>query len=132
MTLAYEYPIMGAFLTMMWFFLFVIWIIILFLVIADVFRSHDMGGFAKALWLLFVIITPFLGVLVYVLARLGDNMTQHQIEDAKARDAVFQSYVKETAGTSGPGDQLTQLAALRDAGSISQEEFEAGKAKILG
>lgn len=131
MTLAYEYPIMGAFLTMMWFFLFVIWIIILFRVIADVFRSHDMGGFAKALWLLFVIITPFLGVLVYVLAR-GDNMTQHQIEDAKARDAAFQSYVKETAGTSGPGDQLTQLAALRDSGAITAEEFEAGKAKILG
>jgi hypothetical protein len=131
MTLAYEYPIMGAFLTMMWFFLFVIWIIILFRVIADVFRSHDMGGFAKALWLLFVVFLPFLGVLVYVLAR-GDNMTQHAVEDAKARDAAFQSYVKETAGTSGPGDQLTQLAALRDSGAITAEEFEAGKAKILG
>lgn len=131
MTLAYDYPIMGAFLTMMWFFLFVIWIMILFRVIADVFRSHDMGGFAKALWLLFIVFLPFLGVLVYVLAR-GDNMTQHQIDDAKARDAAFQSYVRETAGTSGPGDQLTQLAALRDAGSITQEEFEAGKAKILG
>ncbi len=131
MNLAYEYPIMGAFLTMMWFFLFVVWIMILFRVFADIFRSHDMGGFAKALWIIFVIFLPFLGVLVYVLAR-GDNMTQHQIEDAQARDAAFQSYVKQTAGTSGPGDQLTQLAALRDSGAITAEEFEAGKAKILG
>ena len=131
MTLAYDYPIMGAFLTMMWFFLFVVWIMILFRVFADIFRSHDMGGFAKALWILFVIFLPFLGVLVYVLAR-GDNMTQHQIEDAKAQDAAFQSYVKQAAGTSGPGDQLTQLAALRDSGAITAEEFEAGKAKILG
>jgi len=130
MTFAYDYPLMGAFMTMLWFFLFVIWIMILFRVFADIFRSHDMGGFTKALWIIFVIFLPFLGILVYVLAR-GDNMAQHAQEDAQAQDAAFQSYVKQAAGTSGPADQLAQLAALRDSGQITAEEFEAGKAKIL-
>jgi len=130
MTFAYDYPLMGAFMTMLWFFLFVIWIMILFRVFADIFRSHDMGGFAKTLWIIFVIFLPFLGILVYVLAR-GDNMTQHAIEDQQAQEAAFQSYVKDAAGTSGPADQLAQLAALRDSGQITAEEFEAGKAKIL-
>jgi len=116
---------------MLWFFLFVIWIMILFRVFADIFRSHDMGGFAKTLWIIFVIFLPFLGVLVYVIAR-GDNMTKHAMEDAKAQDEAFQTYVQQTAGTSGPADELTKLAALRDSGQITPAEFEAGKAKILG
>jgi hypothetical protein len=131
MSLAYEYPLLSVFMTMLWFFLFVIWIMILFRVFADIFRSHDMGGFAKAMWIIFVIILPFLGVLVYVIAR-GDNMTKHAVEDAQARDAAFQSYVQEAAGTGGTADELTKLAALRDAGQITPAEFEAGKAKILG
>jgi hypothetical protein len=131
MSFAYDYPVLGVFMSMLWFFLFVVWIMILFRVFADIFRSHDMGGFTKALWIIFVIIVPFLGVLVYVIAR-GDNMTKHAVEDAQARDAAFQSYVQEAAGTSGPADELTKLAALRDAGQITPAEFEAGKAKILG
>jgi hypothetical protein len=131
MSFAYDYPVLGVFMSMLWFFLFVVWIMILFRVFADIFRSHDMGGFAKALWIIFVIIVPFLGVLVYVIAR-GDNMTKHAVEDAQARDAAFQSYVQEAAGSSGPADELTKLAALRDAGQITPAEFEAGKAKILG
>jgi hypothetical protein len=131
MSLAYEYPLLSVFVSMMWFFLFVIWIMILFRVFADIFRSHDMGGFAKTLWIIFVIIAPFLGVLVYVIAR-GDNMTKHAMEDAQAQDAAMRAYVQQTAGTSGPGDELTKLAALRDAGTITPAEFEAGKAKILG
>jgi hypothetical protein len=130
MTFAYDYPLMGAFMTMLWFFLFVVWIMILFRVFADIFRSHDMGGFAKALWIIFVIFLPFLGILVYVIAR-GKHMTQHAIEDQQAQEAAFQSYVKDAAGTSGPADQLAQLAALRDSGQITPAEFEAGKAKIL-
>jgi hypothetical protein len=131
MSLAYEYPLLSVFMTMLWFFLFVIWIMILFRVFADIFRSHDMGGFAKTLWIIFVIFLPFLGVLVYVIAR-GDNMTKHAMEDAKAQDEAFQAYVQQAAGTSGPGDELTKLAALRDSGQITPAEFEAGKAKILG
>jgi hypothetical protein len=131
MTLAYEYPLLSVFVSMLWFFLFVIWIMILFRVFADIFRTHDMGGFAKTLWIIFVIIAPFLGVLVYVLAR-GDDMAQRDLEDAKAQDAAFQSYVKQTAGAGGTADELSKLAALRDAGQITEAEFAAGKAKILG
>jgi hypothetical protein len=116
---------------MLWFFLFVIWIMILFRVFADIFRTHDMGGFAKTLWIIFVIIAPFLGVLIYVLAR-GDSMAKRDLEDAKAQEAAFQEYVKQTAGTSGTADELSKLAALRDAGQITDAEFAAGKAKILG
>jgi hypothetical protein len=100
-------------------------------VVVDVFRSHDMGGFAKALWLIFVVITPFLGVLLYVLAR-GDQMTQHAMADAKAQDAAFRSYVQQTASSGGAADEIAKLAALRDSGQITAAEFEAGKAKILG
>jgi hypothetical protein len=131
MSFAYEYPLLSVFVSMMWFFLFVIWIMILFRVFADVFRSHDMGGFAKTLWIIFVILVPFLGVLVYVLAR-GDHMAKRDIEDAQAQEAAFQSYVKQTAGTTGTADELSKLAALRDAGQITDAEFAAGKAKILG
>ena len=130
MSLAYEYPIAGVFMSMLWFFLFVIWIMILFRVFGDIFRSHDMSGLTKTLWVIFVIVTPFLGVLVYVVAR-GDDMTKHAVEDAQARDAAFQSYVQQAAGTAGPADELTKLVALRDAGQITPAEFDAGKAKIL-
>jgi hypothetical protein len=129
--LAYDYPMLGLFWTMLWWFLLFAWIMLLFRVIADIFRSHDMGGFAKTLWIIFVIIAPFLGVLVYVLAR-GDDMAQRDLEDAKAQDAAFQSYVKQTAGAGGTADELSKLAALRDAGQITEAEFAAGKAKILG
>ena len=131
MSLAYEYPIAGVFMSMLWFFLFVIWIMILFRVFADIFRSHEMSGLSKTLWVIFVIIVPFLGVLVYVIAR-GDHMTKHAVEDAQARDAAFQSYVQQTVGTGGTADEIAKLAALRDAGQITPAEFDAGKAKILG
>jgi hypothetical protein len=127
--LAYDYPLLGALLSIMWFFLLVVWIMALFHVIADIFRSKDLGGFAKAMWLLFVIVLPFLGVFVYLLAR-GDSMAAHSIADAQARESAFRSYVQETAGD--PAGEIQKLAALRDQGVISDAEFEAGKAKILG
>jgi hypothetical protein len=128
--LAYDYPLWGFFLSVMWLFLWVAWIMCLFHVIADIFRS-DMGGIAKALWLIFVILAPFLGLLIYLIAN-GPAMQRRAIERAQQQEASFQSYVRQTAGTAGPADQLQQLAALHDAGSISDAEFEAGKAKILG
>jgi Phospholipase_D-nuclease N-terminal/Short C-terminal domain len=130
MTLAYTYPLLSVFWTMLWFFLWIVWIMALFHIFGDIFRSHDMGGFAKAMWLIFVIILPFLGVFVYLIAR-GNKMAEHAAERAQAQDAAMKSYVRQAAGTSGPADQLTQLAALRDAGTISAAEFESGKAKIL-
>lgn len=130
MTFAYDFPLLSIFFSMMWFFLLIVWIMTIFHVIGDVFRSRDMGGVTKALWLLFVIVTPFLGVFLYLVSR-GDKMTQHAIEDAQARDAAMKSYVRQAAGTSGPADQLAQLASLRDSGVISDADYEAGKAKIL-
>ena len=129
--LSYDYPILGLFWSMLWFFLLFAWIMLLFRVITDIFRSHDMGGFAKALWVIFVIIVPFLGVLVYLIAR-GHKMTERDIEDAQAREQAFQSYVRSAAGTGGgSADELTKLADLRDKGVITDAEFQQQKAKLL-
>jgi hypothetical protein len=130
MTLAYDYPLLGAFWSLMLFFMWIVWLMALFHVFGDIFRSPDMGGFAKTVWLFFVIFMPFLGVFVYLIAR-GDKMAQHSADRARAQEAAMQSYVRQAAGTSGPGDQLAQLVALRDSGAITAAEFDAGKAKIL-
>jgi len=131
-TLAVDYPLLSLFWTMLWFFLFVVWIMAVFSVLADIFRSHDMGGWAKAIWVLFVIIAPLLGVLIYLIAR-GDKMTHHAVQDAQAQDAAMRAYIKDAAATTtaSPADQLSQLAQLRDQGVITDEQFEQGKAKIL-
>jgi len=92
-----QYPILAAFWWMLMFFLFVVWIFILFHVIVDIFRSHDMGGFAKALWLLFIIVAPFLGVLIYLIAR-GHKMAQHQVQAAQQQRAEFDAYVRRLDG----------------------------------
>ena len=128
--LAYDYPLLGLFWTMLWFFLFVIWLILLFRVIADIFRSHDMGGFAKALWLIFVIIVPFLGVLVYVIAR-GHSMAQRDMESMQAQQQAFDSYVRQAAGSGSTAAELEKLVDLRDRGVITEQEFQTQKAKLL-
>jgi hypothetical protein len=130
MTFAYDYPLWSLMISMFWFFLLIVWIMILIHVFADIFRSHDLGGGAKALWTIFVIFLPFLGVFVYLIAR-GHKMTEHELESAQKQQAAFDSYVKQTASAANPADQLTQLTALRDSGAITPEEFAAGKAKIL-
>ena len=132
MVLAYDYPLLGMFWTFLWFFLWIAWIVVLFRVIADIFRSRDMGGFAKALWVIFVIILPFLGILVYLIAR-GHAMTERDLQQAQAQEQAFQSYVRQAAGSGGGGsaDELTKLADLRDKGVISDAEFQAQKAKLL-
>ncbi len=129
---AYDYPLGGVLLTMLYFFLFFIWIWILITVFADIFRSHDLSGWSKALWSIFVIILPFLGVFVYLIAR-GGKMQERQAHDAAQQKQAFDSYVREAAGASG-GDvttQLTQLADLKTQGVLSDSEFEAQKAKVL-
>ena len=113
-----------------WFTLFFIWIWLLILVFSDIFRSHDLGGFSKFLWIFFVIIAPYLGVFVYLIAR-GHKMGEHAVADAKARDEAAQAYIRQAAGTN-VGTELEKLAGLRDSGVISAEEFEAQKAKLLG
>ena len=124
-------PLLDAFLTMMWFFLWVLWFFLLFRIIMDIFRSKDLGGWGKAGWLVFVIILPFLGVLVYLIAR-GHTMTERDVAQAQAQDQAFRAYVQETAthGTS-TADELAKLSDLRDRGVITEADFQQGKDKIL-
>ncbi len=129
--LAYDYPLLGLFWTMMLWFLLFAWIVLLFRVIGDIFRSHDMGGVAKALWSIFVIVVPWLGVLVYLIAR-GGKMAEHAQEQAQAQQDSFRASVQEAAGTNGgSADELTKLAGLKAQGVITDAEFEDQKAKIL-
>jgi hypothetical protein len=129
---SYQYPILDFFLTMLYFFLFVIWIWLLITVFIDIFRSHDMGGWAKALWVIFVIVLPFLGVFVYLIAR-GSKMQERAAHDAAQQQQAFDAYVQQTAGTSGDGvvDQLSKLADLKAQGVLTDAEFEAQKSKVL-
>ena len=128
----YQYPILDFFLTMLYFFLFVIWIWLLITVFVDIFRSHDMGGLAKALWVIFVIIVPFLGVFVYLIAR-GSKMQERAAQQAADQQKAFDAYVKQAAGTSSDdvSDQLSKLADLKAKGVITDAEFEAQKSKLL-
>ena len=129
--LAYTYPLLGIFWTMLEFFLFFIWIWLLIIIFGDIFRSHDLGGFAKALWVIFVIVVPFLGVLVYLIAR-GGSMHERAAARAQQQDQAFQAYVQQTAGSPNTADEVAKLADLKASGAITEEEFQTGKAKILG
>jgi ABC-type multidrug transport system fused ATPase/permease subunit len=128
--LAYDYPLLGLFWTMLWIFIWVAWIFLLIRVFADIFRSHDMGGWAKALWSIFIIFLPFLGVLIYLIAR-GGSMQQRDIDVARQQEQAFRSYVQETAGGASTADELAKLADLRSKGVLSDAEFEAQKARLL-
>jgi ABC-type multidrug transport system fused ATPase/permease subunit len=129
---SYQYPILDFFLTMLYFFLFIIWIWLLITVFIDIFRSRDMGGMAKALWVIFVIILPFLGVFVYLIAR-GGKMHERAAAEAAQQQKQFDSYVRQAAGTDGAdtASQLSKLADLKSQGVITDAEFEAQKAKVL-
>ncbi len=130
-TLAATFGTGQVFLSMLYFFLFFIWIWLLITVFADIFRSHDLGGGAKALWTIFVVIMPFLGVFVYLIAR-GGKMHEHALEAAQAQDAAARAYIQQAAGAGvSPADQVAQAAKLRDQGVISDEEFAQLKAKAL-
>ena len=130
--LASSYPILDIFLTTLYFFLFIIWIWLLFMVFIDIFRSHDMGGWAKALWVIFIIILPFLGVFVYLIAR-GGSMHERAADAAAQQQKAFDSYVRQAAGTPGAdtASQLSKLADLKTQGVLTDAEFEAQKSKIL-
>jgi hypothetical protein len=130
--LAYDYPLLGLFWTMLWIFIWVAWIFLLIRVFADIFRSHDMGGWAKGLWCVFIIIVPILGTLIYLIAR-GSGMAQRDMEIAQKQEQAFRSYVQETAASGGAStaDELSKLADLRAKGVLSDAEFEAQKARLL-
>ena len=130
--LGYSYPLLGVFWSMLWFFLFIVWIWLLIVIFADIFRSHDIGGFAKALWVIFVIILPFLGVFVYLIAR-GGKMQEHAVQQAKDQDQAMRAYIQDVNASSGGGtaDQLAKLNDLKNQGVLTDAEFEAQKAKLL-
>jgi membrane protein implicated in regulation of membrane protease activity len=127
---SYSYPVLGAFWTILEIFLFVIWIWILIYVFIDIFRSRDLSGWAKALWFLFVLLIPLVGVLVYLIAR-GDKMHERAVQEAQQQDQAAREYIQQAAGAPSPADQLAKLADLRDRGVITPAEFESQKAKIL-
>jgi hypothetical protein len=129
--IASSYPVLDAFLTMLYFFLFIIWIWLLIMVFVDIFRSQDLGGWGKALWAIFVIILPFLGVFVYLIAR-GGKMHERAAQQAAEQQAAFDDYVRQTAGGSDDtASQLQKLADLKSQGVINDAEFEAQKSKLL-
>ena len=127
---SYSYPLLGVFWTILEIFLWVIWFWILITIFIDIFRSHDLNGWGKALWFLFVLLIPLVGVLVYLIAR-GGKMHEHAERDAQVQEQQFRKYVQEAAGSESTADQLTKLADLRDRGVITPAEFESQKAKIL-
>lgn len=125
-------PILDLFWSMLMFFMLFIWIWLLIKVFADIFRRHDIGGWAKAFWILFVIILPFLGVLVYLIAE-GGKMAQRDAENFEAMQSAQQDYIKSVAGSGGStADQLEKLSALHDKGVLNDDEFAAQKAALLG
>ena len=126
-----SYPLLNVFWTIFEIFLWVIWIWILIWIFIDIFRSRDLSGWAKALWFLFVLFIPLIGVLVYLIVR-GSSMHERAVQDARHQDAEFRQYVQQAAGSGSTADQLTKLADLRDRGVITPEEFEREKAKVLG
>jgi hypothetical protein len=127
---SYSYPLLGAFWTILEIFLWVMWIWILAYIFIDIFRSRDLSGWAKALWFLFVLLIPLIGVLVYLIAR-GGSMHERAMQQAQQQDDQFRSYVQQAADSATPADQLAKLADLRDRGVINDQEFEREKAKIL-
>jgi hypothetical protein len=119
-----------VFLSMLWFFLFFIWIWLLIAIFGDIFRSKDLSGWGKALWSIFIIFLPYLGVFVYLIAR-GHKMGEHAAQAAADQEAQLRQYVQNVATTSSGADELAKLADLRDKGVISEEEFQQAKAKAL-
>lgn len=127
-----DWQVGEVFLAMLWFTLFFIWIWLLISVFADIFRSHDLGGFAKFLWVVFVIVFPYLGVFVYLIAR-GNKMAEHAAEVARMQDAAARAYIRDAAGSSAaPTEELARLADLRDRGVIDDAEFARLKADVVG
>ncbi len=120
------------FWSMLWFFMFFIWIWLLITVFADIFRSHDLGGFAKAIWVIFVILIPYLGVFVYLIAR-GHKMHEHAVEAVEQQDAAARAYIQSATGTSAStADELARIADLKERGVIDDAEFQKLKAKAIG
>jgi Short C-terminal domain/Phospholipase_D-nuclease N-terminal len=127
---SYSYPVLGVFWTILELFAFVVWIWLLFWIFADIFRSQDLSGVAKTLWVVVVLFLPLFGILAYLIVR-GGKMHERAVRSAQQQDEAARAYIRDAAGPGSTADQLTQLADLRDRGVISAAEFEREKAKVL-
>jgi Phospholipase_D-nuclease N-terminal len=130
MILATSYPFLEVFWTMLIFFAFVIWIWILITVLIDIFRRHDTSGFAKVLWIIFIIVLPYLGVFVYLIVE-HRGMTERAIKQQEAAQSQMDKYVQSVAAQTDPAEQIAKAKGLLDAGTISQTEFDQIKQKAL-
>jgi hypothetical protein len=129
--LAYDYPVLGTFMSVLWIFLWILWLVLLFRVVLDIFRDRKMGGLAKAVWLIFVLFLPFLGVLVYVIAR-GRGMGEREIHHVQEQQRAFDAYVRQAAaGAPSSADELAKLSELKSKGELTDAEFERAKEKLL-
>jgi hypothetical protein len=128
--LAADYPFLDLLWTMLIIFAWVIWFWLLITVFADLFRRHDTSGFSKVLWIIFVILLPFLGVFIYLIVN-HEGMTERNIKQAQAQQAQFDQYVRETASSGGAAAEIEKAKGLLDSGAISQAEFDAIKQKAL-
>ncbi|MDX3733231.1 SHOCT domain-containing protein [Streptomyces caniscabiei] len=132
--LAYDYPLLSVFWSMLLLFLWIMWFVLLFRVVVDIFRDDDMSGWAKAGWLVLTILLPFLGVFVYVVAR-GKNMGRREVAQARAQQAAFDDYIRQTAkggeGRSTSVDELARLSEIRSRGDITDDEFRRAKELVL-
>jgi hypothetical protein len=118
--------------SILWFFLFFVWIMLIFQIFGDIIRSDDMGGAAKAIWSIFIIFLPFLGIFIYLIAR-GGKMGERQMKAMQAQEAAMQDYIRTTAGTgASAADELAKLADLHSQGKLDDAEYAAAKAKIVG
>jgi predicted PurR-regulated permease PerM len=128
-----NYPLLDVFLSVLYFFLWALWLVVLFWIILDIFRSDDLSGWAKAGWLVLVVILPLIGVLAYLIAR-GHTMQERQVREQQTQEKAFREHVREAAGApdgQSQSDELTKLASLRQRGVINEQEFEQAKAKVL-
>ena len=128
--LAYDYPLGGVLMSVFWIFIWVLWFMLLWRIFGDIFRSDDLSGGGKAAWIIFVIFLPFLGIFVYLITR-GSDMSKRDIEQAAEQEQQFRAYVQQTAGSGGTAHELERLAALKESGVLTDEEFAQQKAKLL-
>jgi hypothetical protein len=128
--LAADYPFLDLFWTMLIFFVWILWIWLLFTIFADIFRRRDISGWAKAAWIVFTILLPFLGVFVYLITQ-NVGMTERNLQHARGQREQFDEYVRETAGSGGAAAEIEKAKQLLDSGSITQAEFDAIKQKAL-
>jgi Phospholipase_D-nuclease N-terminal/Short C-terminal domain len=127
---AADYPFLEVLWTMLVFFLWVSWFVLLFRIVGDVFRRHDIGGGKKTLWLIFLVLVPFIGVFAYLIAN-ADDMARRNVQEVQAAQTQFDDYVRSTAGGGGAAAEIDRAKQLLDSGAISQAEFDAIKAKAL-